>query len=558
MQGLQSTPSLTLTSETRAKFDRALPLVEAYADNGLDPTSAVVKAASECGLSPGHARSLARFYNTGQSALQLRDSETEKRASGFALADGDEAASRLGEELRKTAYAQMQSSEHYAEPPRPRARPFAKVAAFADPPEPVAYPVNRDRDAIREVSRIRSIQKQAQQRESQIDKAVRTLDGQLDSVAAYLWKQASPSLGTVQAFIEQSGQSDLLPICNEIRARAPYLEKRAADKLPRRTPEIAQAVAMVRECADKTAALLQQIDDHLVEDAATGKQAQEILADIPMADKPFDLMACFDRTPEVRKVAAGGQTLVNMLTGAVSGRAAASKPGPDASAVKSYLHELDDPPHANAMQAIRTRSNVEQLMASDPALRDYHPDEVLSAFNEISRTAPQLQSNGMQMASMVRRYLSQGNALAPDDIVSNLITPAQKATEQVMRPVPARPEYPGPVPRNTPLKAFKETAGAAGTFAAQSVQSPDRPEAPDAPTKPPADPTAPKPGWMPGSPPTDLQPTDFDNSAGASDGSDLQPGGDDAISNWLRSGGDEDAIAGRLQSNPGQSTLNIL
>ena len=106
------------------------------------------------------------------------------------------------------------------------------------------------------------------------------------------------------------------------------------------------------------------------------------------------------------------------------------------------------------------------------------------------------------------------------------------------------------------MKAFKETLGGAGSFAAQSVQRPDRPESP-ASDKPPGEPAAPKPGWMP-----DLQPTDFDNSAGASDGpapDDPASGGHDPIAAWLASGGQDDAaIAGRLQSNPGQSSINIL
>ena len=125
-------------------------------------------------------------------------------------------------------------------------------------------------------------------------------------------------------------------------------------------------------------------------------------APIPLPDKPFDIMD-FDKPPEARKIAGVGQTLLNMLTGAISGRAAATKPGPDGSAVRAYLHELDDRQHAQSLQAIRMRSAVEQLMAADPALRAYHPDEVLSAVNEISRTAPQLQGSSMQMAATMPR-----------------------------------------------------------------------------------------------------------------------------------------------------------
>ena len=520
MQGSHSTQNLSLTNETRAKLGQAVALVEQHVVSGLDPTSAVVKAAQESRLSPGHTHALARFYNTGRTALQLRDDEMDKRAGDFELADGEEAA--------------LATSDHYAEPPPVRSRPFAKVACFPEPPEPEQRPARDDRSELRRISQIKAIQHKIAGIEDRIDHEVRLVEVALDRAAGFFRKSAAPSLATVRSFLTSSGESELIPSLNEVASREPQLQKRAAVSIAVRDSSMTNAVRLLRDCYEKTATLIDSLEEHYRENAAGGKQAEALLADIPLPDQPFDIMN-FDKPPPVRKIAAGGQTLLNMLTGAISGRAAATKPGPDGSAVRAYLHELDDPQHAQSLQAIRTRSAVEQLMASDPALREYHPDEVLNAVNEISRTAPQLQGAGLQNAAMVRRYLAQGNALSPDDGITTLVTPAQKATEQMMRPLPPRPEYQGPAPKSSPIRRLGDSLSAGWNFVApqppDAQPSPDKPK-PETPPTPPATPT---PGWQPGGNGggTDPQPTDIPPATG----------GADPIADWLRGNDQQTPIA---------------
>jgi len=75
--------------------------------------------------------------------------------------------------------------------------------------------------------------------------------------------------------------------------------------------------------------------------------------------------------------------------------------------VAGPYEELEDPRHAAKLQQIQTQSMLSDMM-NDPVIGGHEPDEVLHAYNEISRLTPRAASQPALMRSHLQRYL-QGN-----------------------------------------------------------------------------------------------------------------------------------------------------
>ena len=97
-------------------LDTAVDLVE----SGEHPTDALVKAAQQHLLPAGHARLLARTYNTGRTAVQRESgNDALQKAAEFELADPEQVADRMGGVIKTAALAaaDLGVSEEYSRPP---------------------------------------------------------------------------------------------------------------------------------------------------------------------------------------------------------------------------------------------------------------------------------------------------------------------------------------------------------------------------------------------------------------------------------------------------------
>ena len=76
-------------------------------------------------------------------------------------------------------------------------------------------------------------------------------------------------------------------------------------------------------------------------------------------------------------------------------------------AVEDQWLELEDPAHDAELRKIRAQALISDLM-NDDVISGYDPDQVLTAYNEISEMAPRTSMQPVAMRSLLRRHL-QGN-----------------------------------------------------------------------------------------------------------------------------------------------------
>lgn len=95
--------------------------------------------------------------------------------------------------------------------------------------------------------------------------------------------------------------------------------------------------------------------------------------------------------------------------------------------------EIDDivtPEHEGDIRKIKLQLMANDMIANDPVLSAYPPEDVINAINQIAEDAPALSTSPLLMRNMVARILQQGGHLDPAEIQQLLVT--EKAKRQVM------------------------------------------------------------------------------------------------------------------------------
>jgi len=410
-------------------LDAAVDLVE----SGSSPDTALIKAAQEHHLQPGHARLLARAFNTGRTTLQLDSSDDAmSKAAECELADPEAVAKAVEGQAKVASVTVVQAaigvSDEYSRPPTEiiQQRKLAKMAHVAIPtlPSCQAMPKYTDDDFLKASGEAQRLWKKADNCRSILSAMVRDVEQSVSALTDRFAVIGHPSLATMQKVANVRGDKNVAVVAAELLRRRPALGKRAASTAPALTPaELAAYRDLVKVAEDasrlKTA---QSMVSKAVASAAirTGQLYPTMEIDTPAAAQPLaNLNGYKTKVAAYTPLAFGGGVAVEKL---LSG---------NDDAVKNYTQALDDPKHNQELHAIRARTTVENLMAGDPVLSGYHPSEVMEAYNNLTASAPRLADQPLPLQAMLRRYLGQGNELAPDDIQSNLmgldksLTPAE-------------------------------------------------------------------------------------------------------------------------------------
>ena len=419
----------------KAAEDRLMGAIEktaALVNAGEHPNTAIVKAAQEDGIPPGHLSLMVHAYNTGRTTRQRQEGGSPlEKAAEFPLADLAVVLEQIYPSQVKTAAALERDaavSLEYSLPPsgmlsRRRQSELLKQAASIDwrrwargdqevvvttPPAYPSEPAVRMKKAYCEAERLaRDVDEARRKEAAAFDKMAQTFQ----EITDYFRRPGATPIPVVkeQAYLLHGGKARQL--IDEIVRVTPGLAKMAQHKVSRVSNYLPAADGEVYGLISE---FLDHVDDyrrvkqaHADLRAANQGRAEALLA--PFVARPVSVLG--DAPFSIEKLA-NKPNLMSLLLGATAaqafgGQQAAGNSGGGQSPPRH--NQLLDPAHEARLRNIRAQSMLQDLIANDPTISQHDPNEALQAYNDIVAMAPRTADQGMVMQPLLRKRLTQGS-----------------------------------------------------------------------------------------------------------------------------------------------------
>lgn len=421
-----------LSKEAENKLLVAIEKTAALVNSGLDPNSAIAKAASEDGIPPGHINLMVHAYNTGRTSRQRMDgADAMEKAADFPLADAAAVLDQLYPAQVKTAAAIARSvivSTEYGLPPtgvlerRARQEKLAR-AKDIDWSMGVSAPEEYPRDPMeamkRAYAKAESLRRGAEEARRKTAAAFDKMADTFNDITTYFRRTDATPIPIVkeQAFLLHGDKGEQL--IDQIVAVTPGLAKMARHK---------QAVNKnsLHSVDGEVYGLISQFLDEL-EDYRRLKQAQhdvEKSAATISEDtlRPFvharrsvlDEMCSPDsekRANGLMPWVYGASAVKNLIGGAAD---SAQVPGNPLAEEKMY-QKLTDPDHEAQLRNIQSQAMLQDLLLNDPVISSYEPQQAIDAYNDIVQMSPRAGGQRVLMQSLLRKRLEQG-AMDPFEV----------------------------------------------------------------------------------------------------------------------------------------------
>jgi len=366
----------------------------------MSPTDAVIKVAQERDLTREYVDLVCTGYNTGATNFQREnESGVLNKLADFPLADGTKVAQALwpaevvppAEKAASTVV-----SSDYSTAPRPvhRASVVLEKAAEVATQFETAPPLPTARDRVDTAFQKRS--------------ALRANTEQLRQNAADCQNRMLESLGRFSDIVKYSSLQKKLELqyaLREVHGDAgetlmKYATVRNKITIPNDDPPAFRidwdkgGFKVARECLDATRRTSEAKTAY-----SRGKEANDARVAETMA--PF---AQAPTTPGEKRSAGfiGGVLMKSLMDSARS-----SDKATDA-ASSSMADILGDPDHENEIRRIQAQTMLSGMMANDDVISGHDPDEVLEAYNEVSRLSPRSATQPALVRPWLRKRLSQG------------------------------------------------------------------------------------------------------------------------------------------------------
>lgn len=392
-------------------------------NTGTAPNEAIIKAAGDANIPNGQLELMVHAYNTGRTTRQRQQGEDLfEKSADFVLADIGVIREALYPSTVKTAAAVRRSeaiSLEYAVTPtgmlqrheksikQAAARLAPRMVVEAPPNLPPLDPVSvvkRAHNRVRENTR--QIEESRRVRSHSFDKMAARLERLVD----YFKSSGAVSYGDACQSVETLlGPAGVL-VMQKVAFVEPRLAKQAARGLP--TLPINHTIIHMAE------GLREEVVSFQALDAAYHKTAAELAADSEVTLRPFVQPPCnpsqsildevsWDKSAGISQPFAFGMAggIAKDLVAGVSNQIA---PDDDKMLARS-MRTLTDPKHEASLRNIRTQAVLQDLMANDPVVSGYDPEEVLGAFNEIGEIAPRMIDQKAMMQTLMRTRLEQGS-----------------------------------------------------------------------------------------------------------------------------------------------------
>lgn len=407
-----------LGKEAEAKLLAAIEKTAELVNDGDTPNQAIIKAAREANVPPGHVNLMVQAYNTGRTTRQrqLGDDPLEKSAD-FDMADASIVLEALYPSQFKTA-AQIQRetvvSMEYAVSPRGMLERREKIATLRrghsldwslieKPPDPLP----QDPQWLRKkaMARVESNRRQADESRRLLSASTDKMASMLDELRDMFMPIDSPKFGYAKVAARHWFGEPGVKIFHYLEETTPGIHKRGHHENVR---GVFALVEKIMEVSGTHTMLKKAHDTRLIE---LGKDTEKTI-------RPFVSAlsrSVLDTPSSTEKLAEGiwspftqnvaGSFTKDILTGVAKN----ISPTDDSSLVNNSLEQLTDPAHESELRNIRVNSMLQDLMTNDPVISSYDPHETLNAFNEVGEAAPRAADQRLIMQSVLRQRLQQGS-----------------------------------------------------------------------------------------------------------------------------------------------------
>ena len=445
-----------LNKEAEQKLISAIERAASLVNSGSTPNDAIIKSASGANIPAGHINLMVHAYNTGRTTKQREQGEnTVEKSADFQLANADVVMEALYPAQVKTSSAIEQSSTvstEYAVSPTGflgRRRAALDKTASAQIALPVNTWVPAPRDEQAAVERAYS-QKVAEKRAAEEVRRVASAAYQkaaaaMEKLCEYFRVPGNMSFGDAVREVSLRLGNDGETVLHKVAAVYPHLTKQAAtremyigDLVPCQLVEnvlnavedynTAQNAANVIKTASAPikkevpefltgSILYSPADEPLTLKEAAGKP-------LPPAFSPKDVkniqrhLKTLASTPKAPTTSFGtnlgaaltrpANLVANAMGSAKGTLGLGGEPESPKDAVKNQYNKLTDPDHETMLRDIRSQGTIHDLMLNDPVISGYDPQDVATAYNEISDAAPSLGDSPAIMQAMMRKRLAAG------------------------------------------------------------------------------------------------------------------------------------------------------
>jgi hypothetical protein len=421
-----------ISKEAEDKILSAVEKTSEYVSDGLHPNDAIVKAASEDDLQPGHVRLLIQAYNTGRTNLMRKSgNDIFEKSANFPLAEPSTVLEKLyPSNIKEAADRHVQQtvvSHEYEQPPswinKAAERELVKqsVAPLTEK-RAEAYPVDDTIRMKKAEGLLISLERQREQMRMEVsrtfDKVASTIDN-LDyhfrivgnrstfhTVAANaesLWGHAG------KVVMEKVAQASPLPFSE----RRPNYVPGKADLNREPYTFIKAALAAIKEHTQAKRAF-----ESFEKEAMTAgtKLAGHFLPPIAKVHRGSILK---EYGPEKQAFGPGAAFISGLSNygGFKTMEEVAKKITPkpeDKLKTDAYL-ALEDPAHEARLRGIRSQATLHDMLANDEFISGEDPNKVVKVYNEIVKLSPRSADQPMLVRALIRRYMAQGQ-VDPHDV----------------------------------------------------------------------------------------------------------------------------------------------
>lgn len=412
----------TLSKQAEKEILATIENVCDMVNDGSDPTDAVTKVANDRSLSPNFIRLVCAGYNTGATNYQReKEAGVLDKLAEFPLADADAVVAKLYPKDGILPLEQKSASavsEDYSRAPRPSVvqayQRIQKVASYdlkklagADQSETVERQIPVEDQMkhayCKSLDEKRALDQSRWEYSVSQDKLL-SLMGQLGD---YFRKSASDwTFPEVAYAVESRYGTPGRHLMNYVRTRNNV--KQAEALVPTRAVDWdAEPFKLATDCLDAARESQKLKHAYQAKQSLTYEKVGGLL-------RPFG-----PEQPEPEKPILVGETqekqAVGFLTGLLAvpamrslGDVAVKNTDSPSELVDTQVSELSDPLHENELRGIQARAMLQDFMSNDEVIAGYDPDEVLTAYNEISQLSPRSATQAAVIRPLLRKRLTAG------------------------------------------------------------------------------------------------------------------------------------------------------
>lgn len=416
-----------MSKEAEKRIVTALETAISLTNSGSDPNEAIRKVAEDCSFTPPIIRRMVEAYNTSRTLAHLKKASGEDRATTFPLADP---AVILGTMYPEKVSVGQKAAEYvpsdYARKPGDF---MSKVAEARHRPIPRLKYAQYERDALSHERRVwgerEKLEKVASSCRSELRICLERMRTQIKEAAAYFKNLYRDPFAQIESRLVGQYGALAVPVMTAVYKTAGLKEARCSGPQRQLMADFSQApyntlvqlMTLAKEAqtlAHKTLEAEDSKNDflfkHRMNKVAEVEVSEERLLDGALVDpfhRPFEEnpLLPFDKA-----------AMSEFFSPDTAGSVASSVLGlRDSGEGKSKPELAFDPKQDLQLRGIHTKVMLNDLLSNDPIIGSYPPNEVASAFNQLSQLSPAVAQQPAVARAMLRRMLQSENVVEPHE-----------------------------------------------------------------------------------------------------------------------------------------------